>query len=59
MSYASTSPNPITLGDGRMVAFGEPVGRLDAKNETNRRLIEAGTLIEIKPKPKSKSQEEK
>lgn len=61
MSFVNASPVPITLADGRMVGPDEPVGRIDPKDETNRRHIEAGRLIEVKAKntsrPKSAEKE--
>lgn len=57
MSFVNTSLNPITLGDGRTIGPDDPVGRIDPKNEINRRHIEAGRLTEVKAKSQSKSAE--
>lgn len=57
MSFHSISPVPVTLGDGRTVEAG-PVDRIDPKNPRNARLIKAGRLIEVKPKPKPKKESE-
>ena len=61
MSFVNTSLNPITLGDGRTIGPDDPVGRIDPKNEINRRHIEAGRPIEVKAKntrrPKSAEKE--
>ncbi len=56
MSYVSTSVVPLTLGDGRMVGPDDSVGRIDPENETNRRLIESGRLLEVKAKNQPKKE---
>lgn len=57
MSYINASAVPLTLGEGRTIGPDDPVGRIDPKNETNRRHLEAGRLIEVKAKRTTQSKE--
>lgn len=58
MSYLVTPGPPVDLDNGRVVAAGEKVTRLNANNDHNRRLIASGRLVEQKPKKSPKAAKE-
>lgn len=58
MSWMAFGAVPVHLGDGRTLAPGDSISRLDTKNETNRRHIAAGRLVEQKAKAKKSTPKE-
>lgn len=60
MTHIATGTVPVHLGDGRTLAPGETVARLDTKDPRNRRLIDAGRLVEQKApaKPRKRTTKE-